>query len=395
MKEHWRSQPRPTVADARPRLLLPDATPTTRRTGWGNAAEKPAPLTPNLLPETKAIVSAVSDPPAHGDPRRWENKIELLTDGKPDAPPRPWLSWTDVNMIDSGWRAKLALQADTFRTQLRLKGVTFVEDAAHPESWLRDVRLQWWDATRDRWQDGPYLLSDTATHTHWFDKPIEAARFRFVSTGGGTWPAGNLRLGELVFHGDVLGPSHPHAVAKRPVAVLFDEREDDLSCLKIGGQPFVFQPTGAYSGGKCLALNAEGKVVPNWRPPFGHAVPNWDFEIAENPGPGQYRYLQFAWKAGSEKTTGMSLLLGRAWPGGGVAVVAGKYDWKEGVLAVKQAAERPPGEWQVVRVDLWELAKRPFRIQSIGLGSAGGGALFDQVLLGRSPAELDRFGRPR
>jgi hypothetical protein len=76
-----------------------------------------------------------------------------------------------------------------------------------------------------------------------------------------------------------------------------------------------------------------------------------------------------------------------------VAVVAGNYAWKEGVIGVKQAADRPQTEWQVVRVDLWALAKKPLRIQAIGLAAAGGGALFDQVLLGRSPADLNRVGR--
>jgi hypothetical protein len=390
LHEKWRSRPQPTVADIRPELLAQDPTPTTRRTGWGNATATPLPLTPNLLLESKAQITAVSDPPAHGDPRPWENKAELLTDGKPDAPPKPWLHWSEINMIDSGWRAKLALQVDTFRTQLRVNGVTFVEDPAHPESWLRDMRLQWWDAAADRWRDGPYLLSDSATHTHRFDKPIEAARFRFVRTGGGSWPAGNLRLSELVFHGEMLGASHPDAVAKRSVAALFDEREDDLSCLKYPGRPFAFQPTGAYSGGKCLALTAAGNALPDYRLPFGHAVPNWDFEIAEHPKPGQYRYLQFACKATSDKTTGLSLLVGRAWPGGGVSVQAGDFSWKEGVIATKPFADRPPADWQVVRVDLWALAKQPFRIQSIALGASGDGALFDQVLLGRTEAELDQ-----
>ena len=76
-----------------------------------------------------------------------------------------------------------------------------------------------------------------------------------------------------------------------------------------------------------------------------------------------------------------------------LAVVAGKYDWKEGVIATKQAADRPPTEWQVVRVDLWTLAKRPLRIQAIGLAASGGGAVFDQILLGRSEADLDRVGQ--
>ena len=90
------------------------------------------------------------------------------------------------------------------------------------------MRLQHWDATKEQWRDGPYLLSNEPVHTHWFAQPLEAAKFRLVTTGGGTWPAGNLRLGEIVFHGESLGASHPDAVARRPVAVLFDEQEHDL-----------------------------------------------------------------------------------------------------------------------------------------------------------------------
>jgi outer membrane protein assembly factor BamB len=389
-KEEWRTQLRPTAADVRPRLLADDAVPTTRRTGWGNADEIAAPLTPNLLRETNALITAVSDPPAHGDPRPWQNSVELLRDGKPEPPPKPWLGWTEINYIDSGWRSKLALQVDTFRTQLSVRGITMAEDPAYPESWLRDVRLQYWDAGSEQWRDGPYLLSNAPIHTHRFEKPIEAARFRFISTGGGSWPAGNLRLGELVFHGQALGCSHPDATARRPVAVLFDEREADLACLKLPGRPFAFQYAGAFSGGKCLALTTEGNTLPNYLPPFGHCVPNWDFEIAEKPGPGQYRYLQFAWKALSPKTTGVALLVGPAWPGGGVNVVAGRYDWHEGVIATKQTAEKPPADWEVVRVDLWQLARKPLRIQALGLAAAGGGAAFDQLLLGRTLEDLDR-----
>ena len=38
------------------------------------------------------------------------------------------------------------------------------------------MRVQWWDASAGVWREGPYLLSDAATHSHVFDKPIEAAR---------------------------------------------------------------------------------------------------------------------------------------------------------------------------------------------------------------------------
>ena len=152
--------------------------------------------------------------------------------------------------------------------------------------------------------------------------------------------------------------------------------------------PFAFLYEGAFSGGKCLALKAAGNTGPAWQPPFGHAIPNWDFEIAEKPAPGQYRYLQFAWKALSKETKGMSLLLGRAWPGGGYNLFAGEHDWKEGVVASKKIADAPPSDWQIVTVDLWEMHKKPLRIQALSLAALGGGAAFDRIRLARSLEDL-------
>jgi outer membrane protein assembly factor BamB len=372
-----------------PVVVLPaaDKTPTVRKSDWGNAAAEPLPLTPNLLSQTKATIGAVSNPRSHGDPRPWQNKVELLTDGKPDAPPHPWLEWTDIGYINSGWRNQLTLEIDTYRTQLHVTAITFVEDAAHPESWLRDMRLEWWDAAKEVWVPGPYLLSNAAVHSHVLPRPIEAAKFRLVTSKAASWPVGNLRLGELVFHGKVLGPSHPDAVAGKPVAVLFDENEADLRCLKRGGQ-LEFRYTDAFAGGKCLEIKKEGMYAPEWRPPFGHAMPNWDFEIAEKPGPGQYRYLRFAWKATSPETTALSLLVGRAWPGGGVAVTVGDLKWTEGMMAETRLPGKPPTEWREETIDLWEVTRgKPPRIQAMCLRAVGGGAMFDRVVLAREPTD--------
>ena len=391
LRPRWETALIPTETDIRPRLLARDATPTVQTTSWGNAAPSPLPLSPNLLTETKAMISAVHVPRSHGDPLPWKHKVDLLTDGQAEPPAAPWLEWTEIGFIDSGWKSKLAIEIDTFRTQMRVTGITVAEDAAHPESWLRDIRVQWWDAAKEQWHDGPWLLSNSALHSHLFEQPIEAARIRLVSTGGGTWPIGNLRLGELVFHGEILGCSHPDALAKQPVVVLFDENESDAACLKYPGRPFAFRYGGAFSGGKCLELSASGQTGPAWQPPFGHAIPNWDFEIAEQPRPGQYRYLQFAWKAASPETTGIGLLLGRAWPGGGVAVLSGDAKWNEGVIVSQPVEGQPPTDWATVRVDLWAITKgKPPRIQALSLTSTGGGAAFDQILLGRTEQDLDR-----
>lgn len=390
----WTTSLQPDAVSAAAELLAADGTPTSRVTDWGNAAPEAAPLTPNLLTQTQALVEPWSVPKTHGDPRTWQQNVELLRDGKPTVSDGPWLDWTDISYLDSGWREKLSIQIDTFRTQVRLSGITMVEDERHPQSWVRDARLQWWNAAAESWNDGPMLLSNQSVHTHWFDKPIEAAKFRLVSTGGGSWPVGNLRWGELVLHGEAIGPSHPDAVANRPVAVLFDEREDDLKHLMAyGSYPFAFRYDDAYSGGKCLALKEAGQTAPHWRPPFGHVLPNWDFEIVENPKlPGQYRWLQFAWKATSPQTKGVTLRVGPH-HGGGVALNAGEATVFELSKSVQQS-QIAPTKWEVVRVDLWKLAGTSFQVRSLSLASIGGSAAFDQIILGRAEEDCARFPHP-
>lgn len=376
-------------------ILAADTTPTSRITGWGNSTKEPLPLTPNLLADTQSLIEARCDPATHGDPRTWHNPIKLLTDGDAAPPEKPWLEQTDLSYLDSGWRSKLAIQVDTFRTQLRVTGVTIVEDANHPESWQRDMRLQYWDPKAEAWRDGPYLLSDQAVHSHVFDKPVESAKFRFVTTGGGSWPANNIRWAELVFHGEALGPSHPDAVANRPVAVLFDEQEDDLkSLMAYGGRPFAFKYDEAASGGKSVALTTAGETTANWRPPFGHVLPNWDFHIVENPSkPGEYRWAEFWWKALSPETKGATLRLGPH-HGDGVAVSAGEATKTEGAVVARESEAGPPREWTRVRVDLWKAyGGKPFAVRSLGLGAAGGGAAFDRILLGRSEKDLEKAPR--
>ncbi|MFC5148368.1 PQQ-binding-like beta-propeller repeat protein [Streptomyces aureoversilis] len=392
LRPRWQSRLAPAETDVRPKLRAPDPVPVVRRTGWGNAARPPLPLTPNLLADTHALIRAELTDPVRVVGLAAQNPTGILHDGRPDPPAEPWLPWSVVNLVDSGWHGKFLLTVDTFRTQVELTGVTFAEDPAHPESWLRDVRLQWWEAESELWRDGPLLLSDEAVHSHVLGRPLQAARFRFVTTGGGAWPAGNLRLGELVLHGRALGNSHRDVLNRRSRAVLFDERVGDLrAALQHGHNPaFAFQQGGAYSGATCLRLNGPGEAHPLFMgATFGHAVPDWNFEIAENPGPGQYRYARFAWRTAGPRTTGIGLRIGPAWPSPAVVVSAGDSAWRPDSVLVEHRVAALPTAWTTVRLDLWALAGgRLPRVTSLSLRSNGGGALFDQLLLGRTPADL-------
>ena len=149
-------------------------------------------------------------------------KVSMLYDGKAASPPQPWIPWEQVGTFAETSPINY-LVVDAFRTQMRVTGVTLVEDAAHPESWLRDASIESWDAAKERWSPIQPLLSNAAVHTHTFAKPVEAARFRLMLPWG---VCGNVRLAKIVFHGEVQGCSHPDVVARRPLAVLFDEQED-------------------------------------------------------------------------------------------------------------------------------------------------------------------------
>ncbi|MEU1378078.1 PQQ-binding-like beta-propeller repeat protein [Streptomyces triculaminicus] len=393
MRPRWQSLIAPTETDIRPALLAPDPTPVVRRTGWGNATHPPLDPTPNLIKDTHALISAELTDPRLVIDLTAQNPVETLYDGRPDAPAVPWLPWLVVNLVDSGWHGKFLLTVDTVRTQVELTGITFAEDPAHPESWLRDVRIQWWEAENEIWHDGPMLLSDEALHSHPIQPPLRAARFRFATTGGGSWPSGNIRLGELVLHGRTLGASHRDVLARRGRAVLFDERVEDLrASFQHGHNPmFGFQRGGAFSGGTCLRMSGPGQAHPAFMgATFGHSVPDWDFEITEHPEPGQYRYFQFAWKATGPETTGMSVRIGVAWPSPSVVVSVGDAAWlPDSVLVEQRVPGRPPAEWTTVRVDLWALTGgRLPQVTSMSLLSNGGGALFDQLVLGRTPEDL-------
>ena len=367
----WKTHLTPETPLRQDQLLSGDNTPTAQVSGWGNSTPT-MPVEPGVLVERQMIVNFMMN----GRAGAFDADTAALFDGKYDAPAKPWIKWGDIAWLGEG-SAFNWVQIDTFRTTLRVSGITLVEDETHPESWVRDAYFEYWDAAQERWIFVQPLLSNAAVHYHQFAQPVESARFRIVLQPG---LVGNLRLAEIVFHGEELGGSHPDVQAKHPVAVLFDEQMEDMKSLQYGDNGFSFIFENAFVGDKAMQIAGGKRADPLWRPPFGHVVPNWDFEIAENPQPGQYRYLQFAWKAASPQTTGLALSLQGAW------VVSGETPASiPGHQLKKQHSPVPPTEWQLVRVDLWQLFDgKPPRIYAIGLAAQGGAAQFDRILLGRT-----------
>jgi hypothetical protein len=116
-------------------------------------------------------------------------------------------------------------------------------------------------------------------------------------------------------------------------------------------------------------------------------IPNWDFEIVENPQPGQYRWLQFSWRSPSPGAKGITLALGGAHYGEKALFHAGSFQKEDGIVP-RKIADTPPQAWETVRVDLWELYRKPVRIRSMSMAAVGGPAAFDQILLAREEKDL-------
>jgi len=379
-RERWHTRVAP-VEDMRGNFLADDnAKETVRIASWSNAEPTPEPITPNLLAHTNVAITFKSAG-SYG----FRQPAAPLIDGKPDASAEPWLHWYEVGRLMI-FDPPHSIVIDTYRTQLRVTGITLFEDPAHPESWLRDAPLEYFDATKQQWLPIMRLLSDASVHTHKFPQPVEASRFRINVPN---IRVGNLRLGEIVLHGEPIGPAHPDIAAKRPLTVLFDEGDDFRDMFGGFSGPWEYRLDKPYSGGRYLFLNTDAHIFPHYIPPMLHAMPTWDFEIAENPQPGQYRWLQFAWKALSPETKTIAMMLGEDMPHslGAPDFHAGPLEQRGDNRRVK-LADAPSTEWTVVRYDLWEHFKRAVRIRSIAFTARGGPAAFDQIVLGRTEADL-------
>ncbi|HYT88356.1 MAG TPA: hypothetical protein VEL76_06520 [Gemmataceae bacterium] len=143
----------------------------------------------------------------------------------------------------------------------------------------------------------------------------------------------------------------------------------------------VFRDFRDFYSGVCSV-----RVFPFQR--FSSRLGGWNYQIAEKPGLGQYRYLRFAWKR--EGGTGIMIQL-HASSSWNHRYVAGKAspqtaNWGARIIVT----EMVPSDWVVVTRDLF----KDFGAVTItGMALTpmdGGSGLFDHFYLGRSVEDLDR-----
>jgi len=371
----WQTALTPTETDIRNKILDADGAPVTKMTGWSNALPTPYPLNTSILTTTNCR------PESYGNPDSSSYHIQdniyltgtpqpsLLVDGSATPPASPW----NIAALTPG--NTFCLQINTWNRVMRVDAVTFAEDPAHPESWLRDTTVQYLEPLTQTWMNGPALRSDVATHTHLISPSITTSQIRFNLPPKST---AALRLGEVAIHGALLGGSHPDVFAQRDTAVLFDEGTDFSGTL---GGSWSFQMTDAYSGARCL--NVAGYAPSGLWTVFGPSFPNWYFVVSANPQPGQYRYLTFSWKATSANVTGMEMGLFCA-NLGGRGFFCGTDPGSLWGAPDTQVSTTVPTTWTTVTIDLSQYFTDGTVLTNPFFNTAGGNALFDRIMLSRT-----------
>lgn len=158
-------------------------------------------------------------------------------------------------------------------------------------------------------------------------------------------------------------------------AVLLDDNVSLAEALDHGEGTAVFVSTDRHGGQ--LAL----RVTPPQR--YSARIHGWSFRIREEPGPGEYRYIRFAWKVAGAQGVMLELADDGAWPPA-QQPLRRYYSGRNttGWQAV-QVAVNSPEEWTVVTRDLWKDFGE-FTLTGLAPTAMGGPALFDNIDLLRS-----------
>jgi mono/diheme cytochrome c family protein len=168
-----------------------------------------------------------------------------------------------------------------------------------------------------------------------------------------------------------------------PVAVLFEDEEALLTEFRSGKGQIRLITDDVHAGKAALSVTPLQREAAN--------IPGWRFEIREHPGPGQYRFLRFAWKKRGGGSALLEIAASGRWPDARSA--AGRY--VAGVnttgWAAKAVAAEAPGEWTVVVCDLWK-DMGDFTLTGIApTCDKGSETLFDSLILGRDPESLASY----
>jgi hypothetical protein len=153
---------------------------------------------------------------------------------------------------------------------------------------------------------------------------------------------------------------------------LFEDDAAFPSLLTEGDGRAEIETTDRFSGRISLAVSPPQR--------YSGRIPGWEFPIRENPRPGEFRYLRFAWKQRAGHGAMLELADDGRWPPPEAPrrrYFSGKNTTGWAAICV---ADLPPTEWTVVSRDLWA-DFGDFTLTGLAPTAMGGEVLFDRIEL--------------
>jgi hypothetical protein len=212
-------------------------------------------------------------------------------------------------------------------------------------------------------------------------KPVELKDARLLGLVDPAKPD-TVRSNEVAVIVNVVPGEKPPA---EPPKEIFEDDEKFVALLNEGGGVASIEPADKSSGKASIKITPDQKFNPN--------LPGLQVKIRENPAPGEFRYIRFAWK----KKGGAAICLqlnhdGAFGPGGGGREGA-KFRYHSGPAEVYGGSlavgDKLPDAFVVVTRDLFADFGE-FTLNGIALSAVDGEfALFDQIYLGKNMEDFE------
>jgi hypothetical protein len=171
-------------------------------------------------------------------------------------------------------------------------------------------------------------------------------------------------------------------VPEQPLS-LFEDQSEFVASLTEGRGAATLATNVKYTGAACLRLTPDQKSNP--------ALPGLSVKIRQYPGPGEYRYLRFAWRKEGGRV--ICLQLGHDGKFGPVPGTRGSFRYHAGpgpepFGASESLGNQLPTDFTVVTRDLFADFGE-FTLTGLGLAAVdGNAALFDHIYLARKPEDF-------
>ncbi len=197
----------------------------------------------------------------------------------------------------------------------------------------------------------------------------------FKATGVSIMPENLVEMLQPMDVADLIGWLRQPASRR----VLFDDREDFVDQLVDGKGRASIDWQDKHRGAASL------RVTPPQR--YSARIAGWSFRMRETPGPGEYRYIRFAWKSAGASGVMIEIANSGAWPPAKKPVFRYYAGANTTGWSAVRVADKAPAKWTVITRDLWK-DFGDATVTGIAPTAMGGAALFDAIeLLREKPTD--------